>query len=241
MIDGEGVEKWQVEHTGLTEMILASKTGSLFVVAGDNQNDYTRENHIMILDPAAEPYLMQSGSDIDADLAEFSTASPSERAANTVEALYGEEEDYSDLLTEAEMVQLSSGGTTSVGSDDLIGLLEAEITMTDATEQESFDFETALSDTASRLNLPPVADAGEDQIVNADESGAAIITLDGSRSYDEDGEIIEHTWRDVNNVVIGEVPVIKVKLPTGNHTFTLTVTDNDGASTAETITVQVRD
>ena len=184
---------------------------------------------------------MQSGSDIDSDLQEYSTASPSERVANTAEALYGEEDDYSELLTEAEMTQLSSGSSTSVGSDDLIGLLEAEITLTDETQKEEFDFDSALSGAPDRMNAPPVADAGEDLIVQADEAGTAVVTLDGSRSFDEDGVIVAHTWRDVTNRVIGEVPIIKVKLPKGNHTFTLTVIDNDQASTSDTVTVQVRD
>jgi hypothetical protein len=226
-------------------MIRASRDGSLILVAGDNQNDYTRENQIMILDSSAEPYLMQSGADIDADLKEFSTASPAERGANTVEALYGGDDDYSNLLTEAEMAQLAgtspsgSKGATVDGDDDLMGLLEAEITLTDVT-QETFDFDAALSEDAGRINLPPIADAGDDQIVEGDVDGAAVVKLDGSRSYDEDGEIVSHTWRDVNNRIIGEAAIIKVKLPKGNHTFTLTVTDDDHASTSDAVTVQVR-
>ena len=241
LIDKEGMEKWQVEHTGLTEMVMVSESGQYIVVAGDNQNDYTRDNQILILNSAAETYLMQSGDDIDSDLQEYSTASPSERGANTVEALYGEDDDYSELLTEDEMAQLSSGDATEIGSDDLMGLLEAEITLTDETQVEEFDFDSALSAEPDRMNVPPVADAGEDLIVQADDSRTAVVTLDGSRSFDEDGVIVSHTWRDVSNRVIGEAPVIKVKLPIGNHTFTLTVTDNDRASTSDAVTVQVRD
>ena len=122
-----------------------------------------------------------------------------------------------------------------------MGLLEAEITLTDETQKEDFDFDAALSEAPDRMNVPPVADAGEDLIVQADESDTAVVTLDGSRSFDEDGVIVSHTWRDVTNRVIGEAPIIKVKLPKGNHTFTLTVTDNDQASTSDTVTVQVRD
>jgi hypothetical protein len=139
------------------------------------------------------------------------------------------------------MTQLSRGSSTSVGSDDLIGLLEAEITLTDEAEKEEFDFDAALSGAPDRMNMPPVANAGEDLIVQADEDGTSVVTLDGSRSFDEDGVIVDHTWRDVTNRVIGEVPIIKVKLPKGNHTFTLTVIDNDQASTSDTVTVQVRD
>ncbi|HJM19366.1 MAG TPA: hypothetical protein QF802_02800 [Candidatus Thalassarchaeaceae archaeon] len=240
MIDGDGEEKWQVEHTGLTKLVRTTKDGSLIMVAGDNQNDYTRENQIMVLDPNAKPYAIQAGADIDSDLAEFDDAPMAQNSDISAESLYGGDEDYSELLTKAEIAQLSRGKETTLGSDDLMGLLEAEITLTDETNQEEFDFESALADESSRINMPPVADAGDDQIVEADDTGAAIVTLDGSRSFDEDGEIVSHVWMDISNRVIGEAPVIKVKIPKGNHTFTLTVTDNDLASTSDAVTVQVR-
>ena len=81
---------------------------------------------------------------------------------------------------------------------------------------------------------------GEDQVVAADEDGTVVVLLDGSHSYDDDGEIVKHVWRDENNRVLGEVAQVRVKLARGNHTFTLTVTDNDGASTGDTVTVQVQ-
>ncbi|MCF7911156.1 MAG: tandem-95 repeat protein, partial [Candidatus Cloacimonetes bacterium] len=43
-------------------------------------------------------------------------------------------------------------------------------------------------------NIPPVADAGGPYEYNADETGYAMVTLDGSDSYDEDGTIIEYKW-----------------------------------------------
>lgn len=238
MIDKEGEEKWQVEHTGLTKLVQTTKDGSLIIVAGDNQNDYTRENQIMILDVNAKTYAIQGGGNIDPDLVEFDEPPMGQNNDIDSESLYAKDDDYSDLLTEAEIEQLSSGAETKIGSDDLMGLLEAEITLTDATKEE-FDFEAALSDDSVRINNPPIADAGDDQIVDADDTGASIVTLDGSRSFDEDGVIESHVWRDSSNRVIGEAPIIKVKLPKGNHTFTLTVTDNDRASTSDMVTVQV--
>ncbi len=238
MIGQDGEEKWQVEHTGLTKLVRTTKDGSLIIIAGDNQNDYTRENQILILDSNANPYPIQGGGEIDSDLIEFDDSGIAQNSDNNPESLYADREDYSDLLTEEEIAQLSGGTETTVGSDDLMGLLEAEITLTDATK-EDFDFEAALSDDSVAINSPPVADAGDDQVVDADNSGAAIVTLDGSRSFDEDGVIESHVWRDSSNRVIGEVPIIKVKLPKGNHTFTLTVTDNDRASTSDAVTVQV--
>ena len=90
------------------------------------------------------------------------------------------------------------------------------------------------------LDKPSVKNAYMDQVVAAEEDGTVVVLLDGSHSYDEDGEIVKHVWRDGNNRVLGEVAKVNVKLPRGNHTFTLTVTDNDGASTGDAVTVQVR-
>ena len=70
-IDAAGDERWQVEHVGLTQMLRVSSDGRMIAVAGDNQNDYTRENQVLLIDANATPYLQQEGEDIDADLAAF--------------------------------------------------------------------------------------------------------------------------------------------------------------------------
>ena len=54
----------------------------------------------------------------------------------------------------------------------------------------------------STLNTPPIADAGPDQIVECTSPAGAEVTLDGSASFDPDGDTLTFTWRDaLNNVV----------------------------------------
>ena len=47
-----------------------------------------------------------------------------------------------------------------------------------------------LSASARAINLPPVADAGEDITAVSDDEGKAEVLLDGSDSYDPDGDIV---------------------------------------------------
>ena len=242
-IDAAGDERWQVEHVGLTQMLRVSSDGRTIAVAGDNQNDYTRENQVLLIDANATPYLQQEGEDIDADLAAFGGEESEDTARITDETAYADTGGAAmeTLLTEDEWKAWSGDGGDGDGdSGQLLDLLEQEITLTDATEADDYDIMEGLADSGGIGNLPPVSDAGEDQVVAADEDGTVVVLLDGSHSYDEDGEIVKHVWRDESNRVLGEVAQVKVKLARGNHTFTLTVTDDDGASTGDTVTVQVQ-
>lgn len=86
---------------------------------------------------------------------------------------------------------------------------------------------------------PPVADAGPDQTVSdADGSGVETITLDGSASFDPDGTIVSYRWTE-GATVLGITANITSDFTIGGHTVTLTVTDNDGATAADTVVVTV--
>ena len=73
----------------------------------------------------------------------------------------------------------------------------------------------------------PVADAGPDQTILEQD---ATVILDGSNSYDSDGQIVDYTWRSGDTVYCqGSDPVCSVVNPNmGENRFKLTVTDNDG-------------
>jgi len=79
-------------------------------------------------------------------------------------------------------------------------------------------------------NTPPVADAGEDQTAYAGIGGTAQVPLDGSDSYDEDGDELTYTWFiDDEQIATGANPAIE--LPVGEHTIRLIV--NDGIEDSE--------
>ena len=85
-----------------------------------------------------------------------------------------------------------------------------------------------------------MADAGDDTTVEADDEGKAEVLLDGSRSFDPDGDIVSWAWEDDRNRVIGDSDRIRVRLSKGVHAFHLTVTDDRGSATKSSITVRVR-
>lgn len=88
-------------------------------------------------------------------------------------------------------------------------------------------------------NQAPAANAGPDQTINltAGQTNASV-TLNGSGSSDADGTIAAYNW--TGNPDPANVAMPTVNLAAGTYTFTLVVTDDDGASSApDTVTITV--
>lgn len=92
--------------------------------------------------------------------------------------------------------------------------------------------ESTMSYTVTRVNQPPIANAGPDQIVLINQS----VTLDGSASRDPDGSIAGYQW---SNGLSGVRPTITYS-SAGIRIVTLTVTDNQGATARDDVVVDVR-
>lgn len=104
--------------------------------------------------------------------------------------------------------------------------------------------------TVYAANIPPIANAGRDQIVTLPTTNKAV--LDGSGSYDSDGHItgkIAYEWKrikaplfdastlidkDKDKAVASDLNLV------GNYDFELTVTDDEGASTKDTVNITVK-
>ncbi len=85
----------------------------------------------------------------------------------------------------------------------------------------------------------PNAAAGPDQIATDDDgTGSEAITLDGSGSSDSDGTIVSYSWQDGGvEIATGVNPT--VDLAVGSYSITLVVTDNDGSTDSDDLTVNV--
>jgi len=88
-------------------------------------------------------------------------------------------------------------------------------------------------------NVLPVADAGSDQtVVDTDENGSEVVSLDGSGSYDTDGTIESYVWKeDGNQIATGVNPNVVFDL--NYHDVTLEVTDNNSATDTDTVIITV--
>ncbi|TCO08436.1 glycosyl hydrolase [Natronoflexus pectinivorans] len=90
-------------------------------------------------------------------------------------------------------------------------------------------------------NKAPVANAGENQILFLDDGkSSTLVNLDGSKSYKEDGEIIEYTWK-YEDEVIGTEPFIVHTFQIGRHSVLLTVKDEFGSTAQDEVIIDVRE
>lgn len=96
--------------------------------------------------------------------------------------------------------------------------------------------------TVNAPSQPPVANAGPDQTVM---QPASTVTLDGSQSYDPGGSIASYSWVKVSgpgSVSISNGNTAKPTvsgLQAGVYVFQLTVTDSQGATSSDQVTVTV--
>ncbi len=107
-----------------------------------------------------------------------------------------------------------------------------EVTMSEDTEVEA----TFIK----KNQIPPVAEAGPLQTV----TGGRKVTLDGGNSSDQDGTIVGYAWTtDNESVTLSNADAVQASFiaPTsgGAYVFTLTVTDNDGLTDTDQVTINV--
>jgi len=103
---------------------------------------------------------------------------------------------------------------------------------------------SSLSDNiSSTQNKIPVANAGDDQKVSANNE----VTLDGSKSNDEDGELVVYEWEQTEGPKVDlksdDKKIANFDAPSlsedSNLVFKLTVTDDKDASSSDAVTIEV--
>jgi hypothetical protein len=98
------------------------------------------------------------------------------------------------------------------------------------------DGATKSDDVAVSVSMPntaPLVNAGENVRVAVGEG----ITLTGEGS-DSDGSIVSYEWKEADTILATVSAFSYVPTSAGVHTLTLTVTDNDGVSVSDTLTVE---
>ena len=89
-------------------------------------------------------------------------------------------------------------------------------------------------------NVPPVAAAGTDQaLTDTNNDGVETVVVDGSASYDTDGAVVNYRWSEGATVLQDGPAFMSTALPVGGHILSLLVTDNQGATNADTVSVVI--
>ena len=138
-----------------------------------------------------------------------------------------------------------TGSTTAV-TGLTVGTYTFKLTVTDnsgasATDEVTITVKAAAA-TPPPANQSPTANAGNAQTITLPTSS---VTLDGTGSYDPDGSIVKYSWSLVSGATgtaistpAGATTTVS-GLTAGTYTFKLTVTDNDGASATDQVTITV--
>ncbi len=148
------------------------------------------------------------------------------------------------LKTGTGSITISNGNTSKPSVTGLTpGTYSFQLTVTDNSGATSTALVTiTVNPQAPVPNQSPVANAGNNLTITAP---TASTVLNGSSSFDPDGTITKYTWTQVagpNTAVIlgnGTVSPSVSGLVVGTYTFQLLVTDNDGATNTDQVTVTV--
>ena len=104
----------------------------------------------------------------------------------------------------------------------------------------------SVGDTTDSPPPPPAENIAPDAVSSYSPAPAVItkgktasLTLDGSGSSDQDGTIVTYTWQDSSGTIVSENMTVAVKLKEGSHQYTLTVTDDNGATNSTNLSVSV--
>ncbi|MCK5096076.1 MAG: S8 family serine peptidase [Candidatus Pacebacteria bacterium] len=149
---------------------------------------------------------------------------------------------------------------TSMASPHVAGT--AALLMANGNATNPDDIREALESTAQNINDPslgaglidataalgwltgdnrlPIANAGEDQIVSdSDGNNLEIIILDGRGSTDLDGTIVSYEWKEGATTIANNPTTTQSVNVETTHIYTLTVTDNNGATSSDDVMVEV--
>jgi hypothetical protein len=119
---------------------------------------------------------------------------------------------------------------------------KSTITINSLTANESSLFSTAQNGQITRvlqISYRPVANAG----INKSVSEGAVVTLDGSGSYDEDGNPITYLWTAPAGITLNnntlQKPTFTAPEVNVNTIYTFTLVVNDGTDNSDPSTVKI--
>jgi hypothetical protein len=146
----------------------------------------------------------------------------------------------SGALTDSAAVLTSTTSLNPVFTADVAGVYVISLVVNDGKVNSD---PVSVAVTASAQNLPPVANAGPEQVVSV----AQVVTLDGSGSTDANGDELTYQWSLTTRpntstaVLVNATTVGPTFTPdvAGFYVATLTVTDGKGGSHVSRVLIKV--
>lgn len=226
--------------TGLSN--LAAGTYTFKLVVTDNGGLTDADTIVVTVNPAPvnQPPVAKAGTDITITLPVNNTTLDGTASTDPDGTIVG----YSwTWISGPTQYTLNNSGTASTGLGDLIaGTYAFQLTVTDNGGQTGKDTVQVIVNPAPAVNQPPAASAGADISLNLPTNNT---TLNGAASSDADGNITGWSWTKISGPATYTLSATNIALPAlsdlvlGTYTFELTVTDDDGATGKDTVTVTV--
>lgn len=132
------------------------------------------------------------------------------------------------------------GGHPSASNHTVAGLID-EVFLFDRALSVA-EIEQVCLDLGGPLNGPPVADAGTYKPVEAVSPSGTPVTLDGSASYDDDGDKLTYGWY-ADGITFDDASSATPTgdFPVGETTVTLTVDDGNGEKSTDEVVISITD
>ncbi|MDH4140049.1 MAG: PKD domain-containing protein [Coriobacteriia bacterium] len=147
-----------------------------------------------------------------------------------------------EMMLQSDRIACSYQGITLETEADVQSLLDVDgglalsLVQSSDAERGGMDVDhVTIEEIPEVVNEPPIAEAGEDVVVYVRET----VKFDGSESHDPDGEIIACDWDFGDGSTADGTEVTHVYDTPGTYAVTLTVTDDVGASSSDSLQVSV--
>ena len=239
---------WQVEHKGIIDQMKYSHNLGFCIFSGEDQNDWTD------VEPIGKFSFDQGLQEVDKSELTLWFQDFEQQNELSAEELYSNDEDIEEYLHHDDVEKYKHGTIIDTDLDLLLSALEEEsVDDGERVSEDNQNIPTEIDDMAAfpeedlfaALNSNdevfqlPKGNAGEDRVVESDDSGSKIIVLDGSLSFDPHNLIKSWSWKSSDGKEISDVKAVKVKLPIGMHQFELRITDTEGNSNSDYINIKV--
>ncbi|HEY1164624.1 MAG TPA: PKD domain-containing protein, partial [Chitinophaga sp.] len=224
--------------TQVTSLQAGAYTFELTVTDDDGAATSDRVTVTVAPEPINDPPLAKAGSDVTITLPVSSTqlnGSASSDPDGQIKAYAWKQ------LSGPSTISIASPGASTTGVSGFIqGSYSFELKVTDNRNATATDRVTVVVNKAA--NKLPVANAGADRNITLPQNSTQ---LNGSNSSDPDGRIATYAWKQLSGpstitITSKGASITNVSgFIQGSYSFELRVTDNDGATAADRVTVNV--